>query len=141
MAASVVALHASHAGRAPLEALPSAQVIESAGLDGDRHSKPGNRRALLLMDHEVLEHFGLTPGAVREQITVRGVDLPKLVFGTQLVVGDAVLEVAAPCAPCERMDEIRLGLRAELDGRRGRFVRVVRGGRITVGDEITVESA
>jgi MOSC domain-containing protein YiiM len=39
------------------------------------------------------------------------------------------------------MDEIRLGLRAELDGRRGRFVRVVRGGRITVGDEITVESA
>jgi MOSC domain-containing protein YiiM len=140
MPASVVALHRSHAARAPLESLSLAQVVESAGLEGDRHSKAGNRRALLLMDHEVLEHIGLAAGAVREQITVKGLDLPKLVFGTRLSVGGAVLEVGAPCAPCERMNEIRSGLLVELEGRRGRFVRVVRGGSIAVGDEINVET-
>jgi MOSC domain-containing protein YiiM len=141
MTASVMALHASHAGRAPLEALQSAQVIEAAGLEGDRHSKAGNRRALLLMDHEVLEHFGLVPGAVREQITVKGLDLPKLVLGTRLLIGGAVLEIGHACDPCELMDAIRPGLQRELEGRRGRFARVVRGGPIAVGDVITVQSS
>jgi len=137
--ASVVALHRSHANRAPLEPLMLAQVVESAGLEGDRHSKAGNRRALLLMDHEVLEQHGLVAGDVREQITVKGLDLPKLVFGARLAIGGAVLEVGAPCAPCQRMEELRPGLRRQLEGRRGRFVRVVRGGPIAVGDPITVE--
>jgi len=141
MSASVVALHRSHARRIPLETIEVAQVVESAGLQGDRHSKVGNRRALLLMDHEVLEQHGLSAGAVREQITVKGLDLPNLVFGTRLLVGGAVLEVGAPCAPCQWIDEIRSGLRAELQGRRGRFVRVLRGGSIAVGDAITVEKA
>lgn len=137
----MVALHWSTAGGAPL--LPQARVtaVESAGVEGDRHSKPGNRRALLLMDEEVLERFGLAAGAVREQVTVRGVDLPRLGLGTRLKVGEAVLEVGAPCAPCELMDEIRPGLRADLDGQRGRFVRVLRGGSFGVGDPVVPESA
>src|SRR5437867_1352897 len=76
--ASIVGLHRSHAGRQPLTSLERATVVEGCGLEGDRHSKKGNRRALLVMDQAVLEGFGLAPGAVREQITVRGVDLPGL---------------------------------------------------------------
>ena len=37
------------------------------------------------------------------------------------------------------MDEIRSGLRVELEGRRGRFVHVVEGGDIAVGDPIGLE--
>lgn len=116
-----------------------ATLIEGAGLDGDRHAKPGSRRALLVMEQEVLDRFELLPGTVSEQITVRGVDLHQLVFGTRLQIGAITLEVAAHCEPCERMDAIRPGLQKELIGRRGRFVRVVRGGSIAVGDSIEVE--
>jgi MOSC domain-containing protein YiiM len=34
------------------------------------------------------------------------------------------------------MDELRDGLRAELEGKRGMLARVVEGGVIAVGDEI-----
>jgi MOSC domain-containing protein YiiM len=53
----------------------------------------------------------------------------------------AVLEITAICEPCFRMDEIREGLRAELDGRRGMVSRVVQGGTINVGDAITIEQS
>jgi MOSC domain-containing protein YiiM len=39
------------------------------------------------------------------------------------------------------MDEIREGLRAQLDGRRGMVSRVVQGGTINVGDAITIEQS
>jgi molybdopterin adenylyltransferase len=139
MSARVVALHQSHAGGEPLTPLDRAQLVTAAGLDGDRHSKPGNRRALLLMEREVLRALDLEPGAVREQVTVEGLDLHRLVFGARLRVGATLLEVAGPCAPCELMDAIRPGLRRELEGRRGRFARVLEGGPIAVGDPIAVE--
>jgi MOSC domain-containing protein YiiM len=34
------------------------------------------------------------------------------------------------------MDELRDGLRAELDGKRGMLARVVQGGEVAVGDEV-----
>jgi MOSC domain-containing protein YiiM len=139
MNATIVALHRSHAGGEPLTAMTEAMVIEGAGLEGDRHNKPGNRRALLLMEQEVLDLFQLPAGAVREQVTVRGLGLHQLAFGTRLRIGGAVLEVGPPCAPCEQMDAVRPGLRAELEGRRGRFVRVVQGGAIEAGAPIAVE--
>jgi MOSC domain-containing protein YiiM len=36
------------------------------------------------------------------------------------------------------MDEMREGLRAELDGKRGMLARVVESGEVAVGDEIEV---
>ena len=39
------------------------------------------------------------------------------------------------------MDEIRDGLRAELEGRRGMLARVVEGGTIGVGDAIRIEQS
>lgn len=136
--AVVTALQKSPA-RGERNPLDRATLSEGAGLDGDRHAKPGSRRALLVMEQEVLDRFGLMPGAVREQITVRGVDLHRLDKGTRLRIGESTLEITAHCAPCEQMDAIRPGLRKELEGQRGRFVRVLRGGAIAVGDPIEVQ--
>jgi MOSC domain-containing protein YiiM len=139
VSATVVALHASTKNRAPLVVLERAMALENRGIDGDRHSKPGNRRAVLFMEQEVLEQFGLAPGEVREQVTVRGLELGKLVFGSRMAIGEALFEIAGPCEPCERMEELQPGLQQALDGRRGRFARVVRGGALRVGDSITIE--
>ena len=140
MPASVVALHLGKASRAPLEAVERVTALEEHGLLGDRHAKANSRRAVLLVEQEVLDQLGLPPGAVREQVTVRGIELNRLAFGSRLRVGEAVLEVAGPCAPCERMNELRPGLKDALQGRRGHFVRVVRGGSFSVGDPIVAEA-
>lgn len=138
MSAIVVALHVSKANRQPLVALERVNALLERGLEGDRHAKPNTRRSVLLVEQEVLDEFGLSPGAVREQVTVRGLALNDLVFGARLQVGGAVLEVAGPCAPCERMDEVQPGLKDRLVGRRGRFARVVTAGPLAVGDAITI---
>lgn len=141
MTARVVALHASTASRAPLLAHDRAGLLHETGLEGDRHARKDSRRQVLVVEKEVLDQLGLAPGELREQITVEGLDLGRLVFGSRLTCGSATLEVAGPCAPCERMDEIRPGLRKALEGRRGRFVRVAGAGSIAVGDEIRLESS
>lgn len=140
MSAIVVALHLSHASRAPLTAVDRAEALEDRGLDGDRHAKPGNRRSILLMEQEVLDQHGLAAGDVREQVTVRGLDLARLEPGSHLRIGGALLEVGKLCDPCQRMEELRPGLRAQLQGRRGRFVRVVAGGPLAVGDAVQLQT-
>jgi MOSC domain-containing protein YiiM len=140
MPASVVALFVCTTSRAPLARRQRLDLVEESGAEGDRHLKRGSRRQVLLMEQEVLDALNLAPGDVREQVTVRGLELNALVFGARLTCGTALLEIAGPCRPCERMNDVRPGLERELEGRRGRFVRVVRSGTIAVGDEIAVES-
>jgi MOSC domain-containing protein YiiM len=138
MPASVVALFVSTASRKALTGRQRVEALENRGIEGDRHALPGNRRAVLLMSQEILDSFGLAPGDVREQITVRGLDLHALAAGTRLRIGSAVLELAGPCAPCERMEELRPGLQAALEEQRGRFARVVTPGSLAVGDVLTL---
>ena len=138
MPAHIVALHVTSARRAPLTPLARARLVEETGVEGDRHAKQDSRRQVLLVEQEVLDRFQLSPGDLREQVTVAGLDLNALPFGTRVRAGDAVLELAGPCEPCERMNEVREGLEQQLEGCRGRFARVVTGGSVTIGDALTV---
>lgn len=139
-AATVVSLHLNVGSRKSLVPVERVNALLERGLEGDRHQRTAQgRRTVLLMEQEVLDQHRLAPGAVREQVTVRGLGLMTLVFGSRLKIGGATLEVAGACAPCERMNEIKPGLRGELEGRRGRFARVVEAGSFAVGDAITVE--
>jgi len=139
-AATVTAIHVSTGSRAPLRKVERVQAVLDTGLEGDRHARPGRGRQVLLMEHEVLDAFGLAPGDVREQITVRNMNLYTFAEGTRMRVGGAILEFAEPCAPCERMNEVRPGLMTALEGKRGRFVRVAQAGTIAVGDALEPES-
>src|SRR2546422_4013734 len=114
MPPTIVALHLCPSSRAPLRPVENVTALLEHGLEGDRHARPKSRRQVLLMEQEVLEEFGLMAGAVREQVTVRGLDLNRLAFGTRIRAGGAVLEVAGPCAPCERMNEVQPGLKDAL---------------------------
>ena len=136
---TVQSLHLSIRTRQPMRDLDEAMAVPGAGLLGCRHSRPGNQRAVLLVESETLAEFGLEPGEIKENVTTRGIDLDGLKPGAQLQVGETVLlEVTGPCAPCHRMDEIRQGLQAELAGRRGVNTRVEVGGKIRPGDEIVL---
>lgn len=139
MSGTVVALFLNHASRAPLTPVVSARALAGIGLEGDRHARAGSLRQVLLIEQETLDEFGLVPGDVREQVTTRGMDLHGLAEGALLRAGEAVLMVGRTCAPCERMNELKPGLMQALTGRRGRFVRVLEAGTVTVGDALVLE--
>ncbi len=140
MQPTVVALHLGTAKRAPLRAVERVEALLGLGLEGDRHARAGSGRQVLAIEVETLEAFGLRAGDVREQVTLRGVDLSRVPEGARLRMGGAVFEMGGPCRPCARMDELRPGLRAALEGRRGRFLRVVAAGQVAVGDPLAVEA-
>jgi MOSC domain-containing protein YiiM len=113
--------------------------VSAKGLEGDFHVGTASRRQVLMLSRHVLEEFALTPGTLSENLVIDGLDVMKLAAGQQLHVGDAVLEVTVECEPCIQMDRIRLGLRRELEGKRGMFATVIVPGTIHVGDRVRVD--
>lgn len=133
----VTSLQVCPGHRLPMRTVNSAVLVDDFGLEGDRHAKAKSRRQVLLIEEEILDALDLDPGQVKENITTRGIDLGSLPVNTRLLAGEsAELWITGPCAPCQRMDEIRDGLQEELRGRRGVLAWVRRGGPIHVGDRL-----
>ena len=127
--------------RFPMREVEEVRAIRNKGLEGCIHGRPGSQRQVLLMDIETLRKFLIPPGAVKENITARGLDFKGLRPGQQLRIGESLFEITIPCDPCSRMEEIRRGLRQELHGQRGWLCRVVASGKIKRGDRIEVLGA
>ena len=113
-------------------------VLAEGGLTGDDHFSPQTIRQLLLVDVETLEELDLSPGDVRENLTVRGVGVMRQAPGTTLAVGQAIVELTKECAPCRVMDGVRPGLMRELSGRRGMYAKVIRPGEVRPGDPVRI---
>jgi len=111
------------------------QAIPGQGFEGCAHANPP-KREVLFASKEHLDSVGVEPGAIRENLTVEGDDVQQWPIGQQVRVGGALFEITMVCDPCHRMDELRAGLRTELDGKRGMLARVVESGEVAVGDEI-----
>jgi MOSC domain-containing protein YiiM len=138
--ARIVSIQLCPGHREPMQQVSTANLVEGVGIDGDKHASAASKRQVLLADKEALDAVAVLAGTIKENITVEGVDVMRLSAGTRLRLGrSAVLEITTICEPCFRMDEIRDGLRAELEGRRGMLSRVVRGGSVSVGDGISIE--
>jgi len=122
-----------------MQSVSAATLSAGVGLSGDKHASPASKRQVLLADKEALDSLNLQPGVIKENVTVEGLDVMALAVGTLVQLGaEVVLEITSVCEPCFRMDEIRPGLRAELDGKRGMNSRVVTSGPIAVGDAIAI---
>ena len=139
--ATVVGLFVSPArksGRA--EPLERVLAIENHGFEGCAHANPP-RREVLFASKEHLDSVGVEPGAIRENVTVEGADVQAWQVGQQVKVGDALFEITMVCDPCHRMDDLRSGLRALLEDKRGMLAHVVEGGEVALGDEIVLVDA
>ena len=112
------------------------RAIAGEGLEGCAHANPP-KREVLFVSIEHLDSVGVEPGAIRENLTVEGTDVEQWPVGQRVKVGDdAVFEITMVCDPCQRMEAIREGLRAELEGKRGMLARVVEPGEVAVGDPV-----
>jgi MOSC domain-containing protein YiiM len=112
-----------------------------------------NLRQVHLLHAELFEElaqqgFHLQPGDIGENVLTRGIDLLRLPRGTQLRVGEVLLEVTGLRNPCKQLDDFRPGLMAATLARAadGALVRkagvmavVVAGGIVRPGDGIGVE--
>ena len=102
-----------------MQLVPTATLITGVGIEGDKHAVATSDRQVLLADQEALDEVGVEPGTIKENLTVEGLHVMGLPVGTRVRFGDsAVLEIMKVCEPCFRMDEIRMGLKDELVGRR-----------------------
>ena len=122
-------------GTARMEAHERRQAVVGGGLEGCAHANPPMRE-VLFVSKEHLDSVGVEPGAIRENFTVEGDDVQQWPIGQQVRVGDALFEITMVCDPCHRMDELRQGLRTELDDKRGMLARVLEGGEVAVGDAV-----
>lgn len=144
----VVSIQLLQAHGQPPQPVPEAIAVPGQGLEGDLHGKTreDGKRQVLLMDTETLDALGLSPGDLRDQVTLELPGLQRLPAGTRLRVGEAELELTGPCEPCTHIGDVlgredREGFRWSLEGRRGVLARVVAvegDGRIRVGDPAAV---
>jgi len=119
--------------------------IDVAGIPGD-HGREG-KRAVTLVQMEHLAAIGSFLGngpvpvaALRRNLGVSGINLASL-RGRRVHVGTALLEITGPCAPCSRMEEVfGHGGYAAVRGHGGMTARVIRPGRVALGDPVLPEA-
>jgi MOSC domain-containing protein YiiM len=122
-----------------MRAVEAVQAEGGQGLAGDASYGRGKRQ-VLIVERETLLHFELQPGQVRENMVIGGLTLAGMPVGTQIQAGGSLLEITGDCEPCRFIDDIRNGLRREMEGQRGTLCRVVQGGPIHVGDAVQIVS-
>ncbi|MRR37688.1 MOSC domain-containing protein [bacterium] len=113
------------------------------GIEGDAHAGDWHRQVSLLADESVDTMRGrgveLAPGDFAENLTIKGIDLKSLAIGQRLKVGTSVvLEVTQIGKECHNDCAIKRQVGDCVMPREGVFARVVAGGEVKAGDDITI---
>jgi molybdenum cofactor synthesis domain-containing protein len=119
------------------------ELIAGHGLRGDAHA--GNwHRQVSLLSREKINAFrargaNVEDGAFGENLVVEGVDFAALPVGTLLRCGEAVLEISQIGKECHHHCAIFETMGDCIMPREGVFARVLRGGIIKTGDNMSVQ--
>lgn len=130
-------------------AVGQTQALAGIGLADDRLGQRGeaelSTRQVTLIQHEHLPLIAafarsgpLDPVDLRRNLVVSGINLLTL-KKAQVRIGEALIEIVGPCAPCSRMEEvIGPGGYAAMRGHGGMTARILASGLIAVGDAVSV---
>ncbi len=114
------------------------------GLEGDAHASTWHRQLSLLAIESIekIRQQGLEvgPGDFAENITTEGIDLVNLPIGTNMQLGETLLEVTQIGKECHDRCAVYYQAGDCVMPREGIFARVLRGGNIKTGDTIEVVS-
>lgn len=119
-----------------------ATFIEEFGIKGDAHA--GNwHRQVSLISKEKIDEFNASgaqvdKGAFGENLIVEGYDFKELPVGTKLQCNEVILEMTQIGKECHSHCEIFYSVGDCIMPREGVFARVLKGGIISVGDELIV---
>ena len=110
------------------------------GVKEDAHAGSWHRQVSLL-PYESIEAFKalgaeVENGSFGENIIVKGIDFTTLEVGSQIVCNDVILELSQFGKECHAHCAIYHKMGDCIMPRKGVFARVLKGGTITVGDNI-----
>ncbi len=118
---------------------------EEFGLVDDAHADSSTHRQVSLLGIESIEKMrqlgiDVSPGDFAENLTTEGIDLPSLLPGTRLYIGEeVVLEITQIGKECHTGCAIYQQVGKCIMPEEGVFARVLRGGKVEVGDQIRIE--
>lgn len=120
----------------------SRAYLDLDGLDGD-HARPG-KRAVTFIQQEHLPVIAalagldaVAPGTLRRNIVISGLNLGAL-RGKALSIGDAVVELTTPCAPCSRLEAaLGHGGYNVMRGHGGWCAAVIEPGEVALNAKVT----
>ncbi len=152
MSAEVHSINVSSGG-VPKSKVESADIMKK-GVEGDfnrfRDGRGGNTdRAVCIFSLELIQRLKdeghpIEIGSTGENLTIRGVEWESLSEGTHLEIGEVVLELSEPCAPCSKIGESFIGRRFDRVDHDQEYgwsrwlARVLREGRVTIGDSVNI---
>jgi MOSC domain-containing protein YiiM len=127
-------------GKVPVE---SAELVADHGLRGDNHAGRDPKRQVSLFAGEVLhelrsEGFSVSAEQLSANLLTENIKLNSLEPGTQIRIGETVIEVVEARKPCRNLTRIDNRLPKRLYGHCGQLGRIVKGGIVRAGDEIEV---
>ncbi len=131
--------------RAPVLPVDIVRAHVEDGLDGDHYGGSSGNRQVTLIQREHLDAVSnilgqdpIDPALTRRNIVVSGINL--LAFSERRFrLGGALLEMTGLCHPCSRMEEnLGPGGYNAMRGHGGITARVIQGGIIEVGDEVSL---
>ena len=138
----VLAVCTSPAKGTPKQNVKEGNFIQDFGIEGDAHAGKWHRQVSLL-SYDKIEEFRkrgaeVEDGAFGENLVVEGIDFRALPVGTRLECNDVVLKITQIGKKCHHGCPIFQKMGDCIMPREGVFAEVVRGGKIRVGDEMTV---
>ena len=125
----------------PKENVGSGMLVEGFGLEGDAHGGNWHRQVSLLSGDKIDEFrkkIWVEYGAFGENLVVDGLDFRNLLVGSRFGTGDAVLEMTQIGKECHSDCIIRQKTGDCIMPREGVFARVLKGGKVSVGDELVL---
>jgi len=144
MTASILSVNISERAGTTKRPVPEVELRVGHGMIGDAHAGDWHRQVSLLADESIdvmrASLPSLVPGDFAENVTTRGIPVATLPIGSRLHLGpDALIEITQIGKTCHKGCDIRSQVGDCIMPREGIFARVLRGGVIRPGDEITVE--
>ena len=131
--------------RKPMRELQRARLTPQMGLEGDYRGKPGPRQLTLLSGEawtRACDELGVVlPWTTRRaNLLISGREFGPEDMGRTVHIGSVRLRINIETDPCFRMDEQHPGLLEALTPawRGGVCCSVMQGGRIAVGDVMTI---
>jgi MOSC domain-containing protein YiiM len=119
-----------------------ALFMEDFGIQGDAHAGKWHRQVSLL-SYDKIEEFRqkgaeVGDGAFGENLVVEGIDFKRHPVGTRFQCKDVVLEMTQIGKECHHGCEIFQKMGDCIMPREGVFARVIKGGKIAVGDRLEI---